>query len=59
MVARWLVNSRSDELLLEVFQEALVEPGLLEAIILSIVLIRSGHPLGNPIDSSDPRFYYF
>ena len=56
VVARWLVNSRTDELRLEIFQEALIESGLLEAIVLSIVLIRSGHSLGNPIDLSDPRF---
>ena len=44
-VARWHVNSRSDDLDLEIFQEALVEPGLLEAIVLSVVLLRSGRIL--------------
>ena len=44
-VARWHVSSRSDDLDLEIFQEALVEPGLLEALVLSLVLIRSGRTL--------------
>lgn len=46
-VARWRVKPRIDELRLEIFQEALVEPGLLEAIVLSVVLLRSGRPLGD------------
>ena len=46
-VARWRVKSRTDELLLEIFHEVLVESGLLEAIVLSIVLIRSGRNLGD------------
>jgi len=46
-VARWHVSSRSDDLDLEIFQEALVEPGLLEAIVLSVVLLRSGQCLGD------------
>ncbi|KAH9956739.1 hypothetical protein BC827DRAFT_1385897 [Russula dissimulans] len=41
-VARWYVKSHSDELRLEIFQEALVESGLFEAIVLSLVLLRSG-----------------
>ena len=43
--ARWYVSSRSDDLDLEIFQEALVEPGLLEALVLSLVLLRSGRTL--------------
>ena len=39
--------SRSDGLRLQIFQEALVEPGLLEAIVLSIILLQSGHPFGD------------
>ena len=50
-VARWHVNSRSDDLDLEIFQEALVEPGLLEAIVLSVVLLRSGRSLD--VDATD------
>jgi len=46
-VARWRVSSHSEDLDLEIFQEALVEPGLLEAIFLSVVLIRSGQALGD------------
>jgi hypothetical protein len=59
-VARWRVKSRTDELRMEIFQEALVESGLLEAIVLSILLIRSGRSLGDSpglIDLSDPRFF--
>jgi len=59
-VARWRVKSRTDEVRLEIFQEALVESGLLEAIVLSIVLIRSGRSLGDSpglIDLSDPRCF--
>jgi len=50
-VARWHVSSRSDDLDLEIFQEALVEPGLLEAIVLSLVLLRSGRTLD--VDPTD------
>jgi hypothetical protein len=60
-VARWRVKSRTDELLLEIFQEALVESGLLEAIVLSIVLLRSGRSLGDSPGSfdlsADPRYF--
>ena len=60
-VARWRVKSRTDELRLEIFQEALVQSGLLEAIVLSIVLIRSGRSLGDStglLDLQDPRFVF-
>jgi len=46
-IARWRIKSRSDDLRLELFQDAVVEPGLLEAIILSVVLLRSGRSLGD------------
>jgi hypothetical protein len=46
-VARWRIRARSDDLDLEVFQEALVESGLLEAIVISIVLLRSGRSFGD------------
>jgi hypothetical protein len=46
-VAKWQTKSRNDELRLQIFQEALVEPGLLEAIVLSIILLQSGQPLGD------------
>jgi hypothetical protein len=53
-VARWHVSSHSDDLHMEIFQEALVEPGLLEAIILSVILLRSGRSLGVvPAGASD------
>jgi hypothetical protein len=51
-VARWRIRTRSDDLDLEVFQEALVESELLEAIVVSIVLLRSGRSLGNIIRES-------
>jgi len=46
-IARWRVSSHSDDFDLEIFEdsEALVEPGLLEAIVLSVVLLRSGRAL--------------
>jgi hypothetical protein len=50
-VARWRVSSHSDDLDLEIFQEALVEPGLLEAIFLSVVLLRSGRALGDTTET--------
>jgi hypothetical protein len=48
-VARWKIKSRTDELNLEIFQEGpqAVEPGLLDAIVLSVVLLRSGQSLGD------------
>ena len=39
----------TDELILEVFQETPVDSGLLEAIVLSVVLLRSGRSLGTGI----------
>jgi len=50
-IARWHVSSHSDDLDLEIFQEALVEPGILEAIVLSLVLLRSGRSLD--VDATD------
>jgi hypothetical protein len=59
-VAKWRTDSRTDSLLLEIFQEALVESGLLEAIVLSVVLLQSGYPLGDSFEAStfsNPIFY--
>jgi hypothetical protein len=59
-VARWRIKSRSDDLRVEIFQEALVEPGLLEAIVLSVVLLQSGRSFGDTPDAnnfSNPRFF--
>ncbi len=50
-VARWRIRSHSDDLELEIFHEALVEPGLLEAIVLSVLLLRSGRSLGDTIEA--------
>jgi len=47
-IARWQIKPGRDELILEIFQESPVESGLLDAIVLSVVLIRSGHSLGDP-----------
>jgi hypothetical protein len=59
-VARWRIRSHSDDLELEIFHEALVEPGLLEAIVLSVLLLRSGRSLGDTIEAMsfwDPNFF--
>ncbi|KAF8260365.1 hypothetical protein EI94DRAFT_1811813 [Lactarius quietus] len=50
VVAKWHSESLADGLRLQIFQEALVEPGLIEAIILSIVLLQSGHSLGDTLE---------
>jgi len=54
-VARWHIKSHSDELHLEIFQEALVQSGLLAAIVLSLVILRSGRSLGDTLGDK----YYF
>jgi hypothetical protein len=46
-VARWKIKPRTDELNLEIFQVPLAVSGLLDAIILSVVLLRSGQSLGD------------
>ena len=60
-VARWRTDSRADGLRLQIFQEALVEPGLIEAIFLSIILLQSGQSFGDalPHAMSDmgPKYY--
>lgn len=50
-VARWKIRSRTDELNLKIFQEVplAVESGLLDAIVLSVVLLRSGQSLGDSL----------
>jgi hypothetical protein len=45
-VSWWHISSHSDDLDMEIFHEALVEPGLLEAIVLSVILLQSGRSLG-------------
>jgi hypothetical protein len=59
-IAKWRTKSRSDGLRLRIFQEVLVEPGLLEAILLSIILLQSGHSFGDtlhPLASRGPKYY--
>ncbi|KAF8260367.1 hypothetical protein EI94DRAFT_1748712 [Lactarius quietus] len=51
-VAKWHTESRTDKLHLQIFQEALVDPGLLEAIVLSIILLQSGQSFGDTIQST-------
>ena len=46
-VAKWRTDSRNDGLRLRIFQVVLVEPGLIEAILLSLILLQSGHPFGD------------
>ena len=46
-VAKWHTKSPNDELRLQIFQEALIEPGLLDAVVLSIILLQSGHYFGD------------
>jgi hypothetical protein len=46
-IAQWQIKAGTDELILEIFQESPVESGLLDAIVLSAVLLRSGHSLGS------------
>jgi hypothetical protein len=48
-VARWKIKPRTGGLDLEVFQEVplVVQSGLLDAIVLSVVLLRSGQSLGD------------
>jgi hypothetical protein len=59
-VARWQINAGTDELILEIFQEGPIESSLLEAIVLSVVLLRSGRSLGDSpgeISSTNPIYY--
>jgi len=60
IVAKWHSETLADGLRLQIFQEALVEPGLIEAIILSILLLQSGHSLGDTLESlisMSPKYY--
>jgi hypothetical protein len=44
IAARWQINASTGDLILEISQ---VESGLHEAIVLSVVVLRSGHSLGD------------
>ena len=50
-VARWRTDLYADELRLRIFQEVLNEHGLLEAILLSLILLQSGNPFGDSLPS--------
>ena len=59
-IAKWRTKSRSDGMRLQIFQEVLVEPGLLESILLSIVLLQCGHSFGDTLHSlasRGPKYY--
>jgi hypothetical protein len=59
-IARWQIKSDTNELILEIFQDTPVESGLLDAIVLSVVLIRSGHSLGDSqahLVSANPLYF--
>ena len=59
-VAKWRTESRTDGLRLQIFQEVLVEPGLLEAVLLSIILLQSGQAFGDTLHSMaamGPKYY--
>ena len=59
-MAKWRTESRTDGLRLHVFQEVLVEPGLFEAILLSIILLQSGKSFGDTLHSMSemgPKYY--
>jgi hypothetical protein len=59
-VAKWRTESRTDGLRLQIFPEVVDEPGLLEAVILSIILLQSGQSFGDTIHSMSamgPKYY--
>ena len=59
-VATWRTDLYTDELLLQIFQEVLVDPGLLEAILLSIIILQTGRPVGDTqqeMAARVPEFY--
>jgi len=61
-IARWKIKPRTDELNLEIFQGVplAVVSGLLDAIVLSVVLLRSGQSLGDSpgeINLSNPVYH--
>ncbi|KAN0140614.1 hypothetical protein V8E53_001823 [Lactarius tabidus] len=60
-VARWRTESHADGLHLQIFQEVLVEPGLIEDILLSIILLQSGQSFGDTLlhsmNDMGPKYY--
>ena len=58
-IARWQIESGTDELILEIFQETPVESGLLDSIVLSVVLLRSGHTFGDSQGLAQREPLYF
>ena len=59
-VATWTTDLHADELRLQIFQEVLNEYSLLEAILLSLVLLQSGNPIGDALPSMSelgPNYY--
>jgi len=59
-IAKWRRRSRTDELHVKIYQEALVEPGFLEAIVLSIILLQSGQSFGDSLGTAiffKPKYF--
>jgi hypothetical protein len=50
-VAKWRTESQNDGLRLQIFQVVFVEPGLLEAILLSLILLQSGYIFSDMLPS--------
>ncbi|KAF8467539.1 hypothetical protein DFH94DRAFT_291122 [Russula ochroleuca] len=46
-VAQWYIDLHTDQPILEIFQESPIESDLFDAIVLSVVLLRSGRSLGD------------
>lgn len=49
-LARWRTMSGAQSQQLEVFDEACAAPGLLDALVLALVVVQSGQPLGDAPD---------
>ena len=60
-IARWQIKSGADELILEIFQEKPEGSDLLDSIVLSVVLLRSGYSFGDYDDlpQHDPLYSLF
>ncbi|KAF8498219.1 hypothetical protein F5888DRAFT_1634130 [Russula emetica] len=61
-IARWQIKSGNDELILEISQGIPVGSGLLDSIVFSVVLLQSGHSLGDSpgeiTSSQNDQIYY-
>jgi hypothetical protein len=57
-VAKRRTKSCADGLHLQIFQEFLIEPGLLEVTRLSIIFLQYGQPFGDALQASGGQKYY-